>query len=234
MGSNVGGVLSGELADRELRGCDNRLHGRIVARRLRPSNGHITGLLVDFEPDVRVRLQSEPGGLQDSRNGGTDDVLAVLCRFGMTFGKERGQPVEAVPAKGYVEHGVLGKVDLRDLDLRETLAVADQFPDALLGLILENQDLLGFALVKHGAGNNGPADGRQADLYGVLAVAAAAGENNVFELYVRTNFALQKVARNNVAFADLVLLSARFDDRVHNLENISRPSAPLSTRFQTP
>ncbi len=101
---NVIGMLRCDLTNRKLGGSDDRLHGRIVAALLRPSNRHIAGLLADVEANVRVLFQPAARGLKNCGNGCADDVLPVFRGIGVTPGKERGQPIAAVPAKRDLEH----------------------------------------------------------------------------------------------------------------------------------
>src|SRR5437763_1705888 len=68
--------------------------------------------------------------------------------------------------------GRLRQADLRDLDFRETLTVAGQFAYALLRLVLEDQNLLVFALTDNFAGHAGVGNRRGAERDGVAALAA--------------------------------------------------------------
>jgi len=136
----------------------------------------------------------------------------------MAVGKNRGQPVTAVPTKGYVEHRPLRQADLRDLDFRETLAVSGQFADALLGLVLEDENLLVFALAQDRAGHAGVGNRRGAERDGVAALAA---QDDLVEGDLLSDFALEEIARNNVALGDLILLTASLDDRVHNFGRLT-------------
>src|SRR5665213_1830025 len=112
--ANVGGVLSGDLGDREFGGGDDCDDRGVLAAILWPAQGQSTGALLDLEHDLRVMFEPQSGGLEYRRDGCADDVLAVHSRIGMPVGKNRGQPFPTVPAKGYDEHPSALEADLGD------------------------------------------------------------------------------------------------------------------------
>lgn len=106
-----------------------------------------------------------------------------------------------------------GQLDLIDANLGKSLAMADEFADALLGLIFEDQNLFIFGLAKDRAGNRGTCNKRRPNGNGI---SAAAGQNDPIECNGRTDFQVDRVATNQVAFTHAELFAIRFDDCVHN------------------
>jgi hypothetical protein len=96
--------------------------------------------------------------------------------------------------------------------------VAVELADALLRFIAEDQDLFILRLPQNRSRNAGAVERRSADLYGV----AASGQNDPIEGNVGTDLARDQIAADNVAFGNLVLLAAGFNDRVHNLRYDTR------------
>src|SRR6185503_9596740 len=97
-------------------------------------------------------------------------------------------------------------------------------PDALLRLVAEDQDLLALAVIHDRARHARALEGVGAD----LDVVAIACEHDGVKGDIAADFMVVKVGGDNVALGYAELLSARFDDRVHNHETLSGRPHPVN------
>src|SRR5690606_4886348 len=91
------------------------------------------------------------------------------------------------------------------------LAVAHTPAIALLGLVLENQNLLMPAVLLHGGDHLGPFHGRGAH----LGLPILGDQQHPIQLDGAVGLGLQPLHPDPVAFSHPVLLSARLHNRVH-------------------
>ena len=104
MGAHVLRKLPPDLRDGEL-GCrDDRGNVDAVAFGFRPAHCKPAARTFAFDLNVRVVGESDPRRLKDRRRRRTDDVFAGISPAGVTLGKNRGQPIAAVPAKRHRDH----------------------------------------------------------------------------------------------------------------------------------
>jgi hypothetical protein len=123
-----------------------------------------------------------------------------------------------------VTTGLNRQRDFFDPDFRETLAVADELADALLGLVLEDEDLLVFGLAQDGPRDDGAADDRCADAYR----APIRAQDHAIEGNRGADFLVDEVGADDVAFGNAQLLAAGLNDRVHNRGILSEPGLPVN------
>jgi hypothetical protein len=108
--------------------------------------------------------------------------------------------------------------------------VADELADAFLGLVLEDQNLLVFRLAHDYPDHASAVERGQADQ---RFAQRSAREKHLIEGDFGTDFPVDSVAANRIAFAYLKLLTVRLDDRVHNFGRV--PSARRAVkRFARP
>jgi hypothetical protein len=191
---------------------------------LRPTQLQLTLLLPYRQPATREAREAEPCRLQDRRNGGTDDILAVIGKISVAGGEKAGESAPLVAAESYLEHDRgLRKPDFRDLYFGVGLAMAAQFSHALLRLIAKDQDFLVLSLPQHGPGNRSPLQGRCPDAYGV----ARPSEYYPVKGHLSAGLRRNQIAADGIAFGDSILLAARLNDRVHNPGTIANLDAGL-------
>jgi hypothetical protein len=126
MRAHMLGILLCQSNNREFGGPDDRDHGRIIARRLRPAQRKFARSLAHLQLHPGMLLESELSCLEDRRGCGAHQILAGIGPARVAAGKNTGQPIPAVPVKCNVEHGFRRRLqaDLCDLDLGEGLAMA--------------------------------------------------------------------------------------------------------------
>ncbi len=64
-------------------------------------------------------LQPNASSLKDRRNGGADDILAVLGKVGVTARGKRAKMIASVAEKGHLEHVDCGACALGERDFRD-------------------------------------------------------------------------------------------------------------------
>ncbi len=109
------------------------------------------------------------------------------------------------------------KLDFGDLDFSEALAVSDELADALLGLVLEDENLLVFRLANDFAENAGAFDQGASDRD---VGSALAGQHDLVEGDGGAGLTIDGIAADRVSLAHAKLFSIGFDDRVHNLGRV--------------
>ena len=213
------GKLRRHALDGKNRCRHDRLRTKIVARACGPREFEATIGPTTCYFDLLNLDKTEPRGLQHGRDGRTNDVLAALGPPGMAGGEKRRQPLPTVSANMEFDHESLGgQLNLIDTNFRKALTVTDQLADALLGLVLEDEDFLVFRLTKNGPGHGGARNERRSDGDGI---SAATGKNDSIESNGRTNFEVDRIATNQIAFTHAELLAIRLDDCVHNWGRLS-------------
>ena len=141
-------------------------------------------------------------------DGGTDDVLSLRGKAAVSLdGKSSDALARGMECYGGHKSGVDGA----DLHLGVGLTVTLTLAVTLLGVVLEDADLLALAVLHDsglhaGALHNGSAEG------GLLAVDDG---QDLVKLHGRAGFLVQLLDVDHVALGDLVLLAAGNDDSVH-------------------
>lgn len=93
------------LRHRELGGRDDRAHALEVALAFPPTNIQLAGFLSRCDLDPGVALEPKTRAQEYRRDGGADDVLAVLVELGVAARKQTGEPISIVPIERDGEHG---------------------------------------------------------------------------------------------------------------------------------
>lgn len=98
-------VSARDLFDAELGGSDDRTETFEIASTRRPNELQPAGSLTGFQLAAEIRLESEPCSLQDCRNGGTDDILAVLGKTRMATSRKTRDAAYAVAVERDLQQG---------------------------------------------------------------------------------------------------------------------------------
>ena len=126
---------------------DDRAHGGVVARDSRASaiRDVPPGALPRRGPRRLRRARARRPG--DRRDGGADDVLPPSAQPAWPVAKNEDSRARlSLRIRTVTKAGLGRQFDLVDADFGEPLAVAGQLANPLLGLVLEDQDLLVFGL----------------------------------------------------------------------------------------
>ena len=201
-----------ELREVDHHPCQKILAGALggLAQGTRETQGDMGGGLVDLDRRAQAHHVVEHTLHKAHRagDGGADNVLALLGIAAVALRVKAG---DAAPpgVEGDRRHA-LG-ADLLDLNLGIGLTVALTLAVALLGIVLEDADLLALAVFHHrglhlGAGNGGGADG------GVVAVQ---NRQDLVKDHLIAGLLGQLLDKQGVALSDLVLLTAGNNDCVH-------------------
>jgi hypothetical protein len=152
----------GNFADGKLRGSHDRTQALEIAVALAPVQFEVPRRLPCVQLHARVLRKTEASRLKDRRNGGADDVLAVLREVGMPGCGKAREPLVLVAVEGNVEHGrrCLGQRDLGDFDFGVRLTVAVELADSLLGFIAEDENFFLPALAENGSRDRRPVERR--------------------------------------------------------------------------
>src|ERR1035437_2079315 len=99
-------ILLGDLLDREFGGRYDGMNVGAIARVLGPAHQQVTAAAVAGDGDPGDVGQPHPSRLKERRDRGACDVLTGVALSRVAAGKNRGQPVSAVPAKTNLDHSL--------------------------------------------------------------------------------------------------------------------------------